>query len=101
MPTNTPYGYAFFPCAAWLDAAGRLTQGFHGQGVYSCVNTQTLIDPRELLGGRVEHLYVDVRRRRPAGLSGAFSWRVVLEGTCDVIDTVPDRHGAARQRTAC
>ena len=90
LPANTPpYGYALFPCAAWLDMRQK-PPGFLGSGVYDCTFTQTVIAPASFTT-QAGNTYVSTFAAAPAGLSGAFYWRVVLEGTCGIIDTIPDR----------
>lgn len=97
-PIMTPSGYALFPCDGWLDMR-QVPGGFHGAGVYECTTFTTVTAPATF-SAQASNTYVTTFAAAPAGLTGPFSWRVVIEGTCNVIDAVPDRPAPAAS-TAC
>lgn len=88
-PGTTPAGYTLFPCNAWLDLR-QVTSGFHGLGVYDCTNPNTVIAPASF-SAQPSNTYVATFAAAAAGLSGPFTWRVAMEGTCNYIDMVPDQ----------
>ncbi len=89
LPASGPTGAYLFPCAGWLDIRQR-PPGFLGQGVYDCAAPGSVAAAASF-SSPAANTYTATFAAAPAGLTGAFYWRVVLEGTCDIIDTIPDR----------
>jgi hypothetical protein len=98
LPGSGPAGAYLFPCNRWLDMRQR-PPGFLGQGVYDCAAPGTVVAAASF-GSPAANTYTSTFAAAPAGLTGAFYWRVVLEGSCDIIDTIPDRT-APPATTAC
>jgi len=98
LPASGPAGAYLFPCNRWLDMRQK-PPGFLGQGVYDCGAPGTVVAAASF-SSPAANTYTSTFAAAPAGLTGGFFWRVVVEGTCGIIDTVPDRT-APPATTAC